>query len=158
MKEENAASWEEFETIFHRIEGFRQRAHEQSGVGVSDLLYRGQADSRWREFVQAAARTNAARVQLFEALDVRFALHFGQGFDLVFIHPHVARRPRAAVAALCAFEPEPIFVPRLFGHVSFPRGRMLSVASTLVNSTCQHRWLARTTRLLEPPRRFRPRY
>ena len=48
MKEENAASWEEFETILHRIEGFRQRAHEQSGVGVSDLLYRGQADSRWR--------------------------------------------------------------------------------------------------------------
>lgn len=48
MKEENATSWEEFETILHRIEGVRQKAHEQSAVWVSDLLYRGQADSRWR--------------------------------------------------------------------------------------------------------------
>jgi FRG domain-containing protein len=48
MKEENATSWEEFETILHRLEGVRQRAHEQSDVRVSNLLYRGQADSRWR--------------------------------------------------------------------------------------------------------------
>ena len=47
MKEENATSWEEFETILHRIEGVRQRAYENL-VSVSDLLYRGQADSRWR--------------------------------------------------------------------------------------------------------------
>jgi FRG domain len=48
MKEENATSWEEFETILHRKEGVRQKAHEQSAVMVSDLLYRGQADSQWR--------------------------------------------------------------------------------------------------------------
>jgi hypothetical protein len=48
MKEENATSWEEFETILHGIEAVRQKAYEQTDVGVSDLLYRGQADSRWR--------------------------------------------------------------------------------------------------------------
>ena len=48
MKEENAPSWEKFETILHRIEGMRQKTHEQSALIVSDLLYRGQADSRWR--------------------------------------------------------------------------------------------------------------
>lgn len=48
MKEENAPSWEEFEAILHRIESMRQKAHKRSAVIVSDLLYRGQADSRWR--------------------------------------------------------------------------------------------------------------
>ena len=47
MTEENAASWEEFEIILHRIESLRQNAREQSDILVSDLLYRGQSDSRW---------------------------------------------------------------------------------------------------------------
>jgi hypothetical protein len=45
MKEENAPSWGDFEKIIGQIEGLRQKAQE--GHYVSELFYRGQADSRW---------------------------------------------------------------------------------------------------------------
>jgi len=46
MKEEIASSWQDFEKIFEQIEDLRQKAQE--GQNVSELLYRGQADFRWR--------------------------------------------------------------------------------------------------------------
>ena len=45
MKEEIAKSWHDFENILGRIEGLRQKEPEHRYV--SELLYRGQADSRW---------------------------------------------------------------------------------------------------------------
>ena len=46
MKEETAPSWQDFERIIGQIEDLRQKARERHDV--SELLYRGQADSRWR--------------------------------------------------------------------------------------------------------------
>ena len=46
MKEENASSWGDFEEILRQIADLRQKARERQYV--SELLYRGQADSRWR--------------------------------------------------------------------------------------------------------------
>ena len=46
MKEERAPTWVDFEKIIGQVENLRQKA--QRGQYVSDLLYRGQADSRWR--------------------------------------------------------------------------------------------------------------
>jgi hypothetical protein len=46
MKEENAPSWGDFEEILRQTADLRQKAREREYV--SELLYRGQADSRWR--------------------------------------------------------------------------------------------------------------
>jgi FRG domain-containing protein len=46
MKEEIAPSWQDFEKILGPIEDLRQKARERQYV--SELLYRGQADFRWR--------------------------------------------------------------------------------------------------------------
>jgi hypothetical protein len=48
MKLENVPSWDQFETVLGQIERFRQNTIERSSVSVSELLYRGQADSSWR--------------------------------------------------------------------------------------------------------------
>ena len=45
MKEESAPTWVDFEKIIGQVENLRQKARK--GQYVSDLLYRGQADSRW---------------------------------------------------------------------------------------------------------------
>jgi hypothetical protein len=46
MKETIAPSWQDFEKILGPIEDLRQKARERQYV--SELLYRGQADFRWR--------------------------------------------------------------------------------------------------------------
>lgn len=46
MKEEIASSWQDCEKILEPIEDLQQKARERQYV--SELLYRGQADSRWR--------------------------------------------------------------------------------------------------------------
>ena len=49
MTEETAASWEDFETILRKREDQRQKVQKRQKEGqyVSELFYRGQADSRW---------------------------------------------------------------------------------------------------------------
>src|SRR6266850_799735 len=47
MKEETARSWGEIEEIIRQIEELCQHARSNSSYS-SELLYRGQADSRWR--------------------------------------------------------------------------------------------------------------
>lgn len=46
MKEKIASSWQDFEKILESIEHLQQKARERQYV--SELFYRGQADSRWR--------------------------------------------------------------------------------------------------------------
>jgi FRG domain len=48
MKLEKADSWDSLEKILAQIEALRRSAMERSGGSVSELLYRGHADSRWR--------------------------------------------------------------------------------------------------------------
>ena len=48
MKLENVSSWDQFETVLGQIESLRQNTVKRSSVVVSELLYRGQADSTWR--------------------------------------------------------------------------------------------------------------
>lgn len=49
MIEETAASWEDFETILRKREDQRQKVQKRQKEGqyVSELFYRGQADSSW---------------------------------------------------------------------------------------------------------------
>jgi len=48
MKIENPNTWSAFEEILRQIEELHKRARSKIGTAVSDLLYRGQADSNWQ--------------------------------------------------------------------------------------------------------------
>lgn len=48
MKVENPRTWEEFEEALRQIEEMREKTKSQKSMTVSELLYRGHADSGWR--------------------------------------------------------------------------------------------------------------
>ena len=45
--------------------------------------------------------------------------YYHEGANLLAVDPHKARRARAAIAALRAFESQPFFKPRFFVHDDF---------------------------------------